>query len=74
MRELADDWSNHLTGDLMLEDSSVATMRRLINSLSPEVRKLFDGYVGLKLSSGGHDDEGVSKLLACVGHRHEEQE
>lgn len=74
MRELADDWAKHLTGDLTLEDASVDTMRKLIMSLDGPVRKLFDGYVGMKLSSGGHDDDGVSKLLACVGHRHEDEE
>lgn len=71
IRELADDWANHLTGGLDFEDENVQTMSKLINHLQPPVRKLFDGYVGLKLSSGGFDDDGVAELMSCVGHRHD---
>lgn len=70
IRELADDWAGHLTGQLVMQDASVNTMSKLINSLDPQVRKLFDGYVGMKMSSGGLDDAGVAKLMSCVGHRH----
>jgi PBSX family phage portal protein len=73
IRELADDWAAHLTGQIALEDSSVKAMGKLINHLDAPVRKLFDGYVGMKLSSGGYDDDGVSELLACVGHRHDSE-
>jgi PBSX family phage portal protein len=73
MRELADDWAGHLTGTIVLEDSSVKTMSKLINQLDQPVRKLFDGYVGMKMSSGGLDDDGVAELLACTHHRHDEQ-
>jgi len=73
IRELADDWVGHLTGELLLEDDSVVTMSKIINGLNPPVRKLFDGYVGLRLSAGGLDDSGVQELIACVGHRHDEE-
>jgi hypothetical protein len=74
LRELAEDWAGHLTGQLDMEKSSVKTMSKLITQLDPSVRKLFDGYVGMKMSSGGLDDEGIAELLACVGHRHEPAE
>jgi len=71
IRELADDWAGHLTGQLEMESSSVKTMSKLITQLDPSVRKLFDGYVGMKMSSGGLDDDGIAELMACVGHRHD---
>ena len=71
IRELADDWAGHLTGQLDMQDSSVKTMSKLITQLDPSVRKLFDGYVGMKMSSGGLDDDGIAELMACVGHRHD---
>lgn len=71
IRMLADDWANHLMGVLAMEQSSVKTMSNLINTLDAPVRKLFDGYVGMKMSSGGLDDDGVAELMACVGHRHD---
>lgn len=74
IRELADDWAGHLTGALEMESSSVKTMSKLITQLDPSVRKLFDGYVGMKMSAGGLDDAGVAKLLGCVGHRHDTSE
>jgi PBSX family phage portal protein len=71
LRELAEDWAGHLTGQLDMEKSSVQTMSKLITQLDPSVRKLFDGYVGMKMSSGGLDDDGIAELMACVGHRHD---
>ena len=71
IRELADDWAGHLTGQIDLESSSVKTMSKLITQLDPAVRKLFDGYVGMKMSAGGLDDDGIAELMSCVGHRHE---
>jgi hypothetical protein len=72
LRELADDWAAHLTGQKVFNDSSIHTMSKLIKTLDPEVHNLFYSYVGMKMSSGGLDDDGVAKLLSCVGHRHEE--
>ncbi len=71
IRNLADDWAGHLSGDLEFEPASIEVMDRLIGQLAPPMRKLFTGYVGLRLSQGGFDDAGVAKLLACVGHRHD---
>ena len=71
LRELAEDWAGHLTGQLDMQTSSVQTMSKLITQLDPSVRKLFDGYVGMKMSSGGLDDDGIAELMACVGHRHD---
>jgi len=74
IRELADDWAKHLSGDAVFTDAAVDVMDKLISQLATPLRKLFNGYVGLRLSSGGLDDAGVSKLIACVGHRHSEEE
>ena len=71
IRELADDWAGHLTGTLEMESSSVKTISKLIQQLDPAVRKLFDGYVGMKMSAGGLDDDGIAELMGCVGHRHD---
>jgi hypothetical protein len=74
LRELADDWAGHLTGKRVFNESSIKTMSNLIKSLSPDVRALLDGYVGMKMSTGGMDDDGVAELLSCVGHRHDTEE
>ncbi len=74
LRELAEDWAGHLTGQLDMQTSSVQTMSKLITQLDPSVRKLFDGYVGMKMSSGGLDDEGIAELMSCVGHRHDSED
>ena len=71
IKELAEDWADHLSGDVVFPDELVENMQKAINSLEGGVRKLFNSYVGLRLSSGGHDDEGVAKLLGCVGQRAE---
>lgn len=71
LRELANDWADHLSGEVVFEEDMVDTMTKAVNVLDGGVRKLFNSYVGLRLSQGGHDDEGVAKLLGCVGHRHE---
>lgn len=71
IKELAEDWAGHLSGDEVFEDWYVENMQRAINVLEPGVRKLFNSFVGLRLSQGGHDDAGVAELLGCVGHTHE---
>lgn len=71
LRELANDWADHLSGEVAFEDDMIDNMQKAVNVLEGGVRKLFNSYVGLRLSAGGHDDEGVAKLLGCVGHRHE---
>ena len=73
LRELADDWADHLSGDRVFEPDLVDTMTKAVNTLDGGVRKLFNSYVGLRLSQGGYDDEGVAELLGCVGHRHESE-
>ena len=74
LKDLADDWVAHLTGAQEYDDESLQVMSKLIKGLAPSLRKLFNGYVGLRLSQGGYDDEGVAKLLGCVGHRHSDEE
>lgn len=74
LRELADDWAAHLMGDFEFDDLSKDAMSKLVQNLAPPLRKLFNGYVGMKMSSGGLADESVARLLACVGHRHEEDD
>jgi len=73
LKELADDWVHHLEGSVQFEDHLVDTMSKLIDGLNPQLRKLFNGYVGLRLSNGGYDDEGIAKLIGCVGHRHDSE-
>ncbi len=78
LKNLANDWADHLTGDVTWEDDHVETMKKAIGSLQGGVRKMFDSYVGLKMSAGGHDDAGVAELLGCVnkgcGHDHGEDD
>lgn len=74
LRELADDWAAHLMGDYEFDDLSKDAMSKLVQALAPPLRKLFNGYVGMKMSAGGLADESVAKLIGCVGHRHETDE
>ena len=74
IRDLADDWAAHLMGDQEFESEHIDAMSKLVVNLAPVLRKLFNGYVGMKMSSGGLADESVAKLIACVGHRHEDSE
>ena len=74
IRDLADDWAAHLMGDQEFEPEHVDAMSKLVENLAPVLRKLFNGYVGMKMSTGGLADESVAKLIGCVGHRHEESE
>lgn len=70
LKELADDWAAHLMGDVEFDDLSKDAMSKLVQNLSPPLRKLFNGYVGMRMSTGGLADESVAKLLGCVSHRH----
>jgi len=72
LRELADDWAAHLMGDAEFDELSKDAMSKLVQNLAPPLRKLFNGYVGMKMSAGGLADESVAKLIACVGHRHDD--
>ena len=68
LMELADDWSKHLSGDNDFSDASIATMDTLIKSLSPTVRKLFNGFVATRmLPEATHDLSGVADLIGCAG-------
>jgi hypothetical protein len=71
IKELAEDWADHLSGEVVFEADMIDNMTKAIDTLQPGVRKLFNSFVGLRLSQGGHDDEGVAKLLGCVGHNHD---
>jgi len=71
LKELADDWAAHLMGDEEFEDMSLDAMSKLVQNLAPPLRKLFNGYVGMRMSAGGLADSSVAELLACVGHRHD---
>jgi len=70
IRDLADDWSAHLMGDHEFEPEHIEVMSKLVGNLAPVMRALFNGYVGMRMSTGGLNDEGVAKLIGCVGHRH----
>ena len=74
LRELADDWAAHLMGDYEFDDLSKDAMSKLVQNLAPPLRKLFNGYVGMKMSAGGLADESVAKLIGCVGHRHDDSD
>lgn len=68
LRELADDWANHLSGDVDFSEGSIGTMQSLIKSLSPVVRKLFNSYVATRmLPDHSRDPNGLSDLMGCVG-------
>lgn len=68
LQELADDWSKFWAGDISFEDHSVRVMKDLIDTLSPPVRKLFNGYVAMRmLPEHRYDFEGSSTLLAHAG-------
>lgn len=67
LRDLADDWSAHVSGRREFEPASVAVMHRLIKSLAPGVKKLFNSYVGLMLTDARNDVDGVSELIARAG-------
>ncbi len=74
LRELADDWAAHLMGDYEFDELSKDAMSKLVQALAPPLRKLFNGYVGMKMSAGGLADESVAKLIGCVGHRHDDED
>lgn len=66
--ELADDWSAWLSGVQDFSEDSVDTMRLLIKSLAPSVRRVFNGYVAMKMLSGEHyDSEGTADLFSQAG-------
>ena len=67
LRELADDWASHMSGDSDFTDGSINTMEALIKSLSPVVRKLFNSYVATRmLPDHSRDPNGLSDLLGCA--------
>ena len=74
LKELADDWTKHLEGSKDFDDEQVETMSKLIRGLNPQLRKMFNGYVGLRMVNSGYDEAGIAELLGCVGHRHDDSE
>jgi len=65
---LVDDWAAHLAGEREFEAESVNTMSALITSMHPQVRKMFNASVGVKLAPGAkYDPDGMADLLACAG-------
>lgn len=67
LSELAEDWSQHLTGAQDFEPASVKTMHTLIKSLAPQVRTLFNRYVAMKMANPSNDLEGTAALLSAAG-------
>lgn len=68
LQELADDWSEYWSGTRSFEDHSVKVMKDLIDTLSPSIRKLFNGYIALRmLPEHRHDPNGSTELLALAG-------
>lgn len=66
LRDLANDWTHHLSGEAEFAPSNIVLMKNMIELLAPPVRKMFNGYIGMKLANPQIDPEGVSELLACA--------
>lgn len=65
---LAEDWASYLSGDKLFKEDSVHTMQQIIARMDTPIRKLFNGYVGMKMAPNAtHDQEGVAELIACAG-------
>ena len=65
---LAEDWAAHLSGDRQFEAPTINFMKSVIDGFNPQVRKLFNAYVGMKLAPGAkYDPDGVADLMACAG-------
>lgn len=70
--ELADDWARYQSGDAEFESATVNTMQALIKSMNPQMRKLFNGYVAVRMVPPlTHDPEGVAELLNCATINHD---
>jgi hypothetical protein len=68
LTNLASDWAAHLSGERQFEAANVNFMAGMVSAMNPQVRKVFNAYVGMKLAPGAkYDPDGVSDLLACAG-------
>jgi hypothetical protein len=66
--KLAEDWAAHLAGERAFEAPTINFMKACIDGFNPQVRKLFNAYVGMKLAPGAkYDPDGVADLMACAG-------
>jgi PBSX family phage portal protein len=66
--DLADDWSAWLDGSEEYSEVSIEAMRQLIDCLAPTVRKVFNGYVAMKMLPGEQrDPDGTADLFAEAG-------
>ncbi len=66
--QLADDWAAHLAGDKQFDAGAVNFMKSCIDAFHPQMRKLFNAYVGMRLAPGAkYDPDGVADLMACAG-------
>jgi hypothetical protein len=64
--QIAEEWSAHLSGDKIFSPATVNVMKSMIEQFNPQVRKLFNAYVGMKLAPGAkYDADGVADLMAC---------
>lgn len=65
--ELADDWAAHLSGDKLFTEHQVGIMKEVIQTFTPDMKKLFKSYVaGRMVGFAAHDVEGVGELLDCA--------
>jgi hypothetical protein len=65
--DLAKDWAAYMSGDVVYSPASVVVMKKVIDTLNPKVRNLFNTYVAEKmLSKQAHDPEGTTSLMACA--------
>jgi PBSX family phage portal protein len=66
LKDLADDWAQYQSGEVEFPESSVTVMKQMVDMLAPEVRHLFDNYVGERIAHPRLDPEGTSELLALA--------
>lgn len=67
LTDLARDWADYLSGNVSFEPVSIRAMEAIIKAMNPNIRKMFAGYVGLKLTGLGKDPDGVAALLDHAG-------
>lgn len=68
LTNLATDWAAHLSGERQFDPANVNFMAGMVNGMNPQVRKVFNALIGMKLAPGAkYDPDGVSDLLACAG-------
>lgn len=65
---LAEDWAAHLSGTQVFTDEQVRTMANVVKTLSPNVRKMFNGYIGMRLApQASLDSKDIADAIAAAG-------